>query len=339
MHIKPATIVHQGLTPVLNLVSILFKCFSLLTLSLRSLGKKAYSEAFIISVDNLSFGGTGKTTLVNEICQALNRKKLKFAIVSRGYRSGYEKTGARVTPEHRVSEVGDEAILLRNNFPHQHIYIGKNRHESIKKALDNDRNIIILDDGFQSTGIRKNLKIMLINPSHPYYYLRNFKWLSRREDIVLHLAGESEFQNPPEEEPRGPLKRKKNHPLRGYYAFSFLKFHQASGRETDIGNATLLGFSALGDNQRFRDDLSRFNLKVFRPFPDHHGYNQGDLVRLNTLRKKNRIDYLVCTEKDFIKLSELNLIGIPLINAKNSIKFSFNLNELIWEHVKKHGFI
>lgn len=331
MHIKPATIIHQGLTPVLNLVSILFKCFSLLTLSLRSLGKKAFSEAFIISVDNLSFGGTGKTTLVNEICQALNRKKLKFAIVSRGYRSGYEKTGVRVTPEHRVSEVGDEAILLRNNFPHQEIFVGKNRHESIKKALDNDRNIIILDDGFQSTGIRKNLKIMLINPRHPYYYLRNFKWLSRWEDIVLHLARESEF--------RHPLKRKKNHPLRGYYAFSVLKFHQASGRKTDIGNATLLGFSALGDNQRFRDDLSRFNLKVFRPFPDHHGYNQGDLARLNTLKKQNRIDYLVCTEKDFIKLSELNLTGIPLIYAKNSIKFSFNLNELIWEHVKKHGFI
>ena len=327
MHIKPATIVYQGLTPVLNLVSILFKCFSLLTLSLRSLGKKAYSEAFIISVDNLSFGGTGKTTLVNEICQALNRKKLKFAIVSRGYRSGYEKTGARVTPEHRISEVGDEAILLRNNFPHQEIFVGKNRHESIKKALDNDRNIIILDDGFQSTGIRKNLKIMLINPRHPYYYLRNFKWLSRWEDIVLHLARESEFQNPPEEESRG------------YYTFSILKFHQASSRKIDIGNATLLGFSALGDNQRFQDDLSRFNLKVFRPFPDHHGYNQGDLVRLNTLRKKNRIDYLVCTEKDFIKLSELNLTGIPLIYAKNSIKFSFNLNELIWEHVKKHGFI
>jgi tetraacyldisaccharide 4'-kinase len=331
MHIKPATIIHQGLTPVLNLVSILFKCFSLLTLSLRSLGKKTYSEAFIISVDNLSFGGTGKTTLVNEICQALNRKKLKFAIVSRGYRSGYEKTGVRVTPEHRVSEVGDEAILLRNNFSHQEIFVGKNRHESIKKALDNDRNIIILDDGFQSTGIRKNLKIMLINPRHPYYYLRNFKWLSRWEDIVLHLAGESEFQH--------PLKREKNHPFRGYYAFSDLKFHQASGRKTDIGNATLLGFSALGDNQRFRNDLSRFNLKVFRPFPDHHGYNQRDLARLNTLKKQNRIDYLVCTEKDFIKLSELNLTGIPLIYAKNSIKFSFNLNELIGEHVKKHGFI
>lgn len=331
MHIKPATIVYQGLTPVLNLVSILFKCFSLLTLSLRSLGKKTFSGAFIISVDNLSFGGTGKTTLVNEICQALNRKKLKFAIVSRGYRSGYEKTGARVTPEHRVSEVGDEAILLRNNFPHQEIFVGKNRHESIKKALNNDRNIIILDDGFQSTGIRKNLKIMLINPRHPYYYLRNFKWLSHWEDLVLYLAGESELQP--------TLKRKKNHPLQGYYAFSVLKFHLASKRRTDIGKATLLGFSALGDNQRFRDDLSRFNLKVFRPFPDHHGYSQGDLVRLNTLRKQNRIDYLVCTEKDFIKLSELNLTGIPLIYAKNSIKFNFNLNELIWEHVKKHGFI
>lgn len=339
MHIKPATIVHQGLTPVLNLVSILFKCFSLLILGLRSLGKKVYSGAFIISVDNLSFGGTGKTTLVGEICQALNRKKLKFAIVSRGYRSGYEKTGARVTPEHRVSEVGDEAILLRNNFPHQEIFVGKNRHESIKKALDNDRNIIILDDGFQSTGISKNLKIMLINPRHPYYYQRNFKWLSRWEDIVLHLAGESEFQRLSEEEPPVQLKRKKNYPLRGYYAFSVLKFHQASGRKTDIGNATLLGFSALGDNQRFRDDLSRFNLKVFKPFPDHHRYNQGDLVRLNILRKQNRIDYLVCTEKDFIKLSELNLIGIPLIYAKNSIKFSFNLNELIVEHVKEHGFI
>jgi tetraacyldisaccharide 4'-kinase len=323
------------LIPILNLASLFFKGISLMILGLRALRKKSYPETVIISVDNLSFGGTGKTTMVREIGHILKREELKFAIISRGYRSEFEKSGIRVSLSNRVHEVGDEALLLKRHFPAEDVYIGKNRHESIKEALNNNCRIIILDDGFQSTGIHKNLKIMLINPHHPYYYLRNFKWLCRWEDLILTLARESECCSTSDKSPLTSLKKTDKQPLQGLYAFTPLVFFNPEGHNIDPETSSLLGFSALGDNPRFRSDLSGFNLKQFRPFPDHHAFTQADLVRLNTLRRENRIEYLICTEKDWVKLSELNISGIPLIYARNSIKFSFNLDDLILKHVKQ----
>lgn len=339
MHSKPAAITHQGLTPIFNLVSLLFKSLSLIVLGLRALRKKSYPGSVIISVDNLSFGGTGKTTLVRQIGHILKREGLKFAIVSRGYKSKLEKAGARVSPANRVHEVGDEALLLKRHFPSEEVYIGKNRSASIKKALNSGCRIIILDDGFQSTGIRKNLKIMLINPRHPYYYLRNFRWLCQWEDIVFTLAREADLKSRPENRASDLIQKKPGRPLLGLYTFSPLEFYSPRGRKTDLKKSGLLGFSALGDNSRFRADLSRFNLKQFKPFSDHHAFTQADLNRLDTLRRENRLDYLVCTEKDFVKLIELNISGIPLIYAKNSIKLSINLEELILNHARQKDFV
>jgi tetraacyldisaccharide 4'-kinase len=339
MHFKPASVIHNGLIPIFNLASVLFKGVSLIVLGMRSLRKTSYSGAVIISVDNLSFGGTGKTTLVRQIGHMLMRRGLKFAIVSRGYRSECEDAGARVSSASRVREVGDEALLLKKQLPSGDVYIGKNRRASIQKALENNCRIIILDDGFQSTGIHKNLKIMLINPRHPYYYLRNFKWLSRREDVVLSLTGESDFNRSSGSGFPEPAQKKPGLPLQGHYRFSEPEFFTSRGLEAGLKSSGLLGFSALGDNPRFQADLSRLNLKRFESFPDHHAFTQADLNRLDSIRKKNRLDYLVCTEKDFVKLSELNISGIPLIYAKNSIKLSINLDELILRHVRQENFI
>ena len=109
----------------------------------------------------------------------------KFAIISRGFKSEYENKNVKVKPYHKVKEIGDEAKLLKKKFPEQDIYIGKNRKISIQKAIQDKNKIIILDDGFQTTNIFKDIKIMLFNPEHPYYYLRNFKFLAKNEDFIF----------------------------------------------------------------------------------------------------------------------------------------------------------
>jgi hypothetical protein len=185
------------MTALLNAVSVLFKTFSLAIIRLRSLKKKRFPGAFIISVDNLSFGGTGKTSLVMDIGRELERKKAKFAIVSRGYRSRFEKKGTPVSRDHQPHEVGDEAALIKRAFSRQDIFIGRNRNRSIENALENGNRFIILDDGFQSAGIEKDLKIMLLNPGHPYYYLRNFRWLAGQEDVVLSLRSGGNIPSKP----------------------------------------------------------------------------------------------------------------------------------------------
>lgn len=325
------------MTALLNLVSFLFKALSLARLRLRALKKKRFTEAFIISVDNLSFGGTGKTSLVLDIGRELERKKIKFAIVSRGYRSQQEHKGTLVSAGHTPRQVGDEAILFKNAFPSRDIFVGGNRTRSIENALEKGNRFVILDDGFQSSHIEKNLKIMLLNPGHPYYYLRNFRWLAREEDVVLSFRPDTE--NRPL--PAGKIRAADSGPgpIRGYYAFKSGGLFDRSHQPVDIGYSRILGFSAVGDNRRFKADLSRFNLAAFKAFRDHHRYSRNDILRLDQWRRQARADYLVCTPKDFFKIISFNLPGIPFIYFKNRLQFSIDLYAIIWSHAEKTGFL
>jgi tetraacyldisaccharide 4'-kinase len=286
----------------------------------------------VISVDNLSFGGTGKTTLVTAIGKFLEQKKIGFAIITRGYKSKLEHTGAKVQPHHQTPDVGDEAMLYKSHFHSdttpQDIYVGKKRKQSINHAIRDGHKIHILDDGFQATNIFKDIKIMLFNPQHHYFYLRNFKWLMKKEDFLYFFRA-------------FPVNKEKfKHSICGIYDFEIQHFYTIDGRILEKDTAQqykLIGFSALGDNERFKDDLSAFQLQEFFSFSDHHAYSEAEIKMLNTRRIEKKADYLVCTEKDYMKLKGINITDIPLIYAQNSIKLNPNFMDYLWEYAKKHN--
>ncbi len=295
---------------------------------------------FIISVDSLSFGGAGKTPLVMAIGEALQARGARFAVVSRGYRSRSEKTGARVESGQPFAEVGDEALMVKTRFPGQEVFIGRDRLRSIAAAAALNVRIIILDDGFQSSHIRKDISVMLVNPGHPYYYLRHFRFLSRRADLLLSYRQGSR----PGEAGAG-----------ADYDFALTAFLDARGRPIDIGTAPLVAFSALGDNKRFAGDMGRFCLAAFRGFADHHTFTLADLRSLEELRKEKGAAWLICTEKDFCKLKSIllpsppgadgadaprpGLQDIPLLYARNEIQLPGGIIAAIIEHAAKKGFI
>ena len=325
MYIKGNSPVHKIAVFLLNGISIIFKTLSFINLKRKSLRAQKY-PALIVSVDNLSFGGTGKTTLVIEIGQHLEKKNIPFAVVTRGYKSTFEHRGTKVQPHHGVGDIGDEAVLFKTRFPHRDIYVGKNRQHSIKNAVREGNKIILLDDGFQGTHIHRDIKIMLFNPQHPYYYLRNFKSLMKKEDFIFFYKGLPGDAN------------KFKPAVCGTYDFETQQFRDTDEKPVDIAHASLLGFSALGDNLRFKNDLSAFNLVEFIGYSDHHNYNQEEIISLNKRRIEKKADYLVCTEKDYMKLSFIKTGNIPLIYARNSIKLNFDLMETILGHAEKQGY-
>ena len=135
MYIKAYSKLNKILTFLLNLVSIVFKTISLFNLKIKTLNKKQYKAAFIISVDNLSFGGTGKTPLVIKIGEELKKRKIKFAIVTRGYLSKFENTSFLINSNQNSKEIGDEAKILKNRFPNQDIFSAKRCIPQLKKPL------------------------------------------------------------------------------------------------------------------------------------------------------------------------------------------------------------
>lgn len=332
LHFNGNSIIANITVCLLNGLSFFFKSISLLNLKFKSLRVTKF-PALVISVDNLSFGGTGKTTLVTAIGKFLAQKNRGFAIVTRGYKSKLEHSGAKVQPHHQAADVGDEACLYKRLFQscisRPDVYVGKNRVHSIDEAIRDGHKIILLDDGFQSTHIYKDFKIMLYNPGHHYYYLRNFKWLMKKENFIYFYRA---F-------PRD--KEKFSHSICGTYDFDILHFCTAAGSilETGtIGRARLMGFSALGDNDRFKNDLAAFQLVDFFPFNDHHPYTETEMRMLNDRRIEKKADYLVCTEKDYSKLTGINMEDIPLIYLRNSIKLNPNLMDYLWEYAGKQDY-
>lgn len=332
MHFRGDSVGYALKTGFLNIVSVIFKALSFVNLYFKSSRLQIYPGVVIVSVDNLSFGGTGKTSLVIELGRHLQAERVDFAIVTRGYRSLYERTGNKVERNHTVQEVGDEARLYQEVFPEQDIYIGRDRRVSIAQAVRDGNEVILLDDGFQSTYIKKDLAIMLWNPGHPYYYLRNFKWLMNREDIILVYTQPGVEITRKDATPGNPVK-----PRYGSYRFEPTGFRDGQGSKIEIHQAPVVAFAAVGDNRRFEEELRQMGVAVraFRAFRDHHPYKQQDLEELEKLRVEKGARFLVCTWKDFIKIKPYNLQQIPFIYAENSIKFDIDLVEVILDYAGK----
>lgn len=324
MHLRSNSTLYRLILPALNLASLLFKTVSLVNLKVKALRQKTFPRLFIISVDNLSFGGTGKTPLVIAIGRALEKRSAPFAIVTRGYRSRYEKKGVLVEPTHTVEEVGDEAWLLKKYFPDRDVIIGRDRLQSIAIAAARKNRMVILDDGLQTTQVRKDFSIMLVNPDHSYFYLRNFKFLARRETMVLVYR---------------PRKQKGEAVPPGTYEFSSEDFLDNRNRRIDINDAKIIAFAALGDNERFKKDMNRYHMAAFRGFSDHHAFGLADLQKLENLRKEKDAAWMVCSEKDFCKINKFLDAAIPLIYRRNRIELPDNAIEQIIKHAAKKGFL
>ena len=118
-------------------------------------------------------------------------------------------------------------------------------------------------------------------------------------------------------------------PLIGAYYFAIENFYDAAEKAIDPGQAVLFGFSGVGDNRRFRRDLSDFNLTGFQGYKDHFAFTEADIRELDSGRRQLGAQYLVCTEKDYVKIMDFDLRDIPLLYVRNVIKLDVDIAGLI----------
>jgi len=301
--------------------SLFYKTAAWIQRSLRARNPVAPGNIFVISVDGIAFGGSGKTPMVIRVGAELNRMKIPFAVITRGYGSRLERLGGRLDPQrHGPGDAGDEACLIQRHLPDTPIWVGRRRVASLQAAAREGIPVAILDDGFQSTHIRRALKIMLDDPDRHWSRLRQFPRLMREADLCLVKAG---------------ARRPPRVPAHATYSFRITGFFNTHGDALDIGREPIFGFSALGDNHRFKGDLAAYNLRGFRPFPDHHPFSAADLHELENRRRSAGARFLVCTEKDFIKAAPAAAAGTPLLYAANGVQLNMDLGNYLWQHVPK----
>lgn len=301
--------------------SLIYKSVAWMQRRRRARHAAAPGGIFVISVDGIAFGGSGKTPMVIRVGQELRRLGISFAVVTRGYGSRLEKTGGRLDPSrHGPADAGDEACLIQRHLPGTPIWVGRRRLASLEAAAREKIPVAILDDGFQSTHIRRALTIMLDDPDRHWTRLRHFPGLMREAD--LHLV-------------RADARRPARVPAHATFHFEITGFFDAGGNRLDIRNEAVLAFCALGDNQRFLRDLSALDLRGFRAYRDHYPFQAGDLLDLERRRRAAGAAFLVCTEKDFIKAAPLAPAGTPLLYAANEIQLNMDLGDYLRRHVPK----
>ena len=271
----------------------------------------------VISVGNISVGGTGKTPTVIAIAHKLQNDGYRPAIISRGYgrnTSGtVEVTNGKTQPP-SWKTVGDEPSLMANQTQNIPIVVDEDRFRGgmflYKKYKPN---VFLLDDGFQHRGLYRDLDIVLVNSKEskkehkllPYGHLREPWDQLRRADIIITTKHHPKRTTP-------YLNRKLKSAKCPVLASAFHFSGQLVGRDGTIlnlskmENKTAFIFSGLGDNVGFFQAAIELGISIGKThsFPDHHNYTKKDLAFVQDQQIKSNSDYVLTTEKDFIKLDD-----------------------------------
>ncbi len=291
--------------------------------------KRQKLECKVISVGNLTMGGSGKTPTTALIAEILLQKGLKPAILSRGY-GGQRKTkfpvvvsdGKQILIKQEIS--GDEPYLLAKNLKGVPVIVGGDRVSSGRAAFDKFQcDTVILDDGYQHLRLERDLNLCLIDCGtrnifddmvFPSGVLREPVSQLARADVFLltHWKDTTENKNLAkklEQRYRKPVFRSKHTP--------FAWRDTGSGRELDlreIEGKKFLAFCGIAKPQSFHACLENFKSKPvsFLPYPDHYIYSDDDVAFIKREKNRRNADLIVTTEKDWVRLEGRADFSVPL---------------------------
>jgi len=298
----------------------------------------------VISIGNLTVGGTGKTILVIHLAKLLQKKNKKVAILTRGY--GRKKRGhflvtdgqsilKNITPEH----CGDEPFLMAKILKEIPIMIDKNRYRGgIKLVKQFQPDVILLDDGFQHRALFRDLDIILVNAQDkeinhkilPIGLLREpWKNINRSDIIILtkyNLRSDNSYLlKKLKNTNKTIMKAQLSNQLSSLKIQSNLEFNELIKKLGFV-------FAGIGDTKSLIESIKKLGVKISgtKFFKDHHIYNKTDLKNIDREAKKVNAKYLITTEKDWVKTqSFISNFPIIILSACFKIESKNQLNKLI----------
>jgi len=270
-------------------------------------------DGTVISVGNLTVGGTGKTPMVLWIAEKLIAEGHHPAILTRGYKGG------RQVDTHGVA-LSDEVALLHGRLDGKaQLGVGKNRYQSGKTLAQHGARWFILDDGFQHLKLARDVDIVLLDSSDPFGggrllpagRLREPRAALERADIVVITRSD----HAPAVETL--IRRFTTAPI--FYAWTDLaQVLRAPAMDIELPpgceGLKFFAFCGIGNPPAFFDDLQRwkFLLAGQRSFPDHHRYSTADTAQLELAAINAGADALICTEKDLFNLRDAFPLALPV---------------------------
>ncbi len=318
---------------------------------LAELRRKAYKEGFIrtkklpvpvVSIGNLSVGGTGKTPVTIETAKNFQKIGLKPCVLSRGYKR--KTKGVLVVSDGKeifvdIKSSGDEPYLIaKSGIP---VVVGEDRYEAGLTALrELKTDIFILDDGFQHYQLERDVDILVIDATRPFWRddllpvgrLREPKSFNKYADafVITKLFALTERE------------RKEFFYQLDQYTKPYFLAEERFNRFTDgkleydfdiMVNVDVGVFSGIGNNDQFFRYMKNcavkcgFRVRHFIPFPDHTFYDELDLPE--------DVDFWITTYKDFIKLNQKQIEENRIL----ALKYDMKLPQEYFEYLEKKIYI
>ena len=271
----------------------------------------------VISVGNITVGGSGKTPHVEYLVRLLE-DKLKVAVLSRGYKrksKGYV-LGNQQTAMH---EIGDEPYQMMKKFPHIHVAVDKNRCNGIERLITDettkDTDVILLDDAFQHRYVKPGINILLVDYHRLIIYdkllpagrLREPKEGKARADIVIVTKCPKDLKPM---EYRVLTKAMNLFPYQGLFftSISYCDLEPVFGKGSmplsQLSNQNIMLLTGIASPKQMTVDLSPM-CKSITPltFADHHHFKSKDIRKINnTFAEMPSPKIIITTEKDSCRL-------------------------------------
>lgn len=287
----------------------------------------------VISVGNITVGGTGKTPMAIHLAQLLKGSGYGVVVVSRGYKSLSEKAGTVVSDGQTIlcdaAHAGDEPYLMAHLLEGVPVVVGQDRHASGQTAWSRfNPDVVVLDDAFQHQRLARDLNLVLLDAKAPFGNghllprgpLREPTSALQRADAFI-LTRSQDAPSPflqdliKEVQPRPVFQGFHTAVLRGILPAGSNLTPAAllvgpSDRAMENTNQRLFAFSGLARNERFWETAGQFGktLSGTRGFNDHHPYTTRDMDEVVAAAQQTRSNCLVTTDKDFMRLPpNLNL--------------------------------
>lgn len=284
----------------------------------------------VVSIGNLSTGGTGKTPVTLFLAQALEASGWSCAVISRGYGGRREIDPMDVEPDSAPAQTGDEPLLMARALGPGHVVVGRKRHAAALRALSREPQprVLLMDDGFQHRALHRDLDLLLLDGVRtwgngrmlPLGDLREPMGSARRASALVVTRG-SRADRPRIEAwwarhgSGGPI-------FWIDFAITALREYSAHQRlALPAQPGPLFAFCALGHPEAFYADLLVAGLPWVgtRSFADHKPIHARDLQALQAEALAQGAQGLVCTEKDAVKFGVLKGLQLPLWIAEQRV--------------------
>lgn len=311
----------------------------------------------VISIGNITMGGTGKTPLVAMLATYLRDQNYEVVILTRGYgrrergRVALRSESGEMPPD-AVARGGDEPALLAREVPGVTVVVDADRVAAgrwAEEALDPD--VFLLDDGFQHLRLARDLDLLVLDATDPFGgyatpplgRLREPVQGAKRADAVVVTRADRPFDD-------ALIRRVVEGTCREGVPILYT-WHDLVGMRPLAGGAVLPAsafrgrrvavLTALGNPDIFLADLEHVGIEVVaeRLHADHHEFEERDVAEAVAAARAAGADAVLVTEKDAVKIERLDLSAVPFFAARIEVRGDQDamIKSLCLKAILRHG--